>query len=211
MDNNYTHLVLVVDRSGSMGSTREEAQGGINSFLKKQKDVGGKCTLSIYEFDHEISKVCSCIDVSTIESEYMLAPRGYTALYDAVGVSVNETCNYVDSLDEDFKPATVIICIVTDGFENHSREYNLEKIKALIENCKTRKWDVTFLGSDLSTQEQAQSMGFSEDTILKYASAKTGQTYNCFSDKVSGLRSMKMQGIEASLQYNDIDRSEVSE
>jgi len=209
MDNNYTHLVLVVDRSGSMGATREEAQGGINSFLKKQKEVGGKCTLSIYEFDHEISKVCSCVDVSTIENEYNLIPRGYTALYDAVGISLRDTCNFVDSLDEDFKPGTVIVCIVTDGFENHSREYNLDKVKSLVENCKSRKWDVTFLGSDLSTQEQAKSMGFSQDVVLQYNAAKTGQTYDCFSEKVSGLRSMKMQGVEASLKYDDNDKKSV--
>jgi prepilin-type N-terminal cleavage/methylation domain-containing protein len=43
----------------------------------------------------------------------------------------------------------------------------------------------------------------------KYNAAKTGQTYDCFSEKVSGLRSMKMQGIEASLSYNVEDKKNV--
>lgn len=52
MDNNYTHITLVVDRSGSMASTKNDAQGGINQLFKDQATKEGKCTVSLVEFDN---------------------------------------------------------------------------------------------------------------------------------------------------------------
>ena len=135
-----------------MGNTRAEAEGGVNALLEDQKKIEGKCTLSLYQFDHIVDKIYECTDLSFLNEKYQLHPRGWTALYDAVGMAITQTEAYVDFLSEELKPGTVIICIVTDGFENHSREFNQEQVRALIEKCKTRKWDVTFLGSDITSE-----------------------------------------------------------
>ena len=44
---NYTHITMVVDRSGSMSSMREEAQNGINLILREQFLEDGDVSFSL--------------------------------------------------------------------------------------------------------------------------------------------------------------------
>ncbi len=46
-DKNYTAVAIVSDRSGSMQSMREDAQGGINSFINDQKGQPGRSSADI--------------------------------------------------------------------------------------------------------------------------------------------------------------------
>jgi hypothetical protein len=48
---NYTHVTLVVDRSGSMSSVPEDAQGGINSLIAEQFALPGRLTVTLSQFD----------------------------------------------------------------------------------------------------------------------------------------------------------------
>ena len=52
--NNITELVLIIDRSGSMGGMEDDTIGGINAVLQKNKQIGGECTVSILLFDNEV-------------------------------------------------------------------------------------------------------------------------------------------------------------
>ena len=53
----YTHLTLVVDRSGSMRSIRQEAQGGINALVAEQFTLPGKLTVTLSQFDDAFDTV----------------------------------------------------------------------------------------------------------------------------------------------------------
>lgn len=50
----YTHIAIVLDRSGSMSSLAHEIIGGYNAFVDDQKKVPGKGTLTLVQFDNEI-------------------------------------------------------------------------------------------------------------------------------------------------------------
>ena len=41
----YTHICIVLDASGSMASIEDDTKGSFNSFLKSQKEAGGKTVL----------------------------------------------------------------------------------------------------------------------------------------------------------------------
>ena len=56
-NSDYTHLTLVVDRSGSMGSVAHEAQAGINSLIAEQFALDGKLTVTLAQFDNEFDTV----------------------------------------------------------------------------------------------------------------------------------------------------------
>ncbi len=53
MENNYTHISVILDRTGSMESIRDDTIGGFNSFLKDQKNQEGKATLTLVQFDSQ--------------------------------------------------------------------------------------------------------------------------------------------------------------
>ena len=51
---NLTELVLVVDRSGSMGFIQKDAEGGIRSLLAEQSKQEGDCNVTIVQFDERV-------------------------------------------------------------------------------------------------------------------------------------------------------------
>ena len=45
------HVTVLLDRSGSMGSIREDTIGGFNAFLEDQRKLPGECRVSLVQFD----------------------------------------------------------------------------------------------------------------------------------------------------------------
>ena len=42
MKQDYTHIIVILDRTGSMESIRDDTIGGFNTFLKQQKAEPGQ-------------------------------------------------------------------------------------------------------------------------------------------------------------------------
>lgn len=89
-DRNYTHVTLVVDRSGSMQTVRTDAQGAINQYIADQRNQAGRLTFTLIEFDGVIDTVADFQPIAAV-SDYQLKPRGMTALFDAVGHAITST------------------------------------------------------------------------------------------------------------------------
>ena len=53
MKKNYTHITIILDRTGSMESIRDDTIGGFNTFLKEQKKESGTATLTLVQFDSQ--------------------------------------------------------------------------------------------------------------------------------------------------------------
>lgn len=51
--NDFTELVFILDRSGSMAGLETDTIGGFNAMLEKQKKQPGRCLVSTVLFDHE--------------------------------------------------------------------------------------------------------------------------------------------------------------
>ena len=49
----YTHIAVILDRSGSMESIRDDTIGGFNAFLNEQKQQPSKATLTLVQFDDQ--------------------------------------------------------------------------------------------------------------------------------------------------------------
>jgi hypothetical protein len=49
----YTHISVILDRTGSMESIRDDTIGGFNTFLKEQKAQPGAATLTLVQFDSQ--------------------------------------------------------------------------------------------------------------------------------------------------------------
>jgi hypothetical protein len=43
----YTHIAVILDRTGSMESIRDDTIGGFNAFLSEQKQQPGKASLTL--------------------------------------------------------------------------------------------------------------------------------------------------------------------
>src|SRR6185436_3857887 len=94
MKNDYTHISIILDRSGSMASIRDDTIGGLNSFLRDQKGQPGTATLTLVQFDtqdpYEVIQHFTPIDEVPQLTRESFVPRGGTPLLDALGRGVND-------------------------------------------------------------------------------------------------------------------------
>ena len=166
-DPNYTALLLIVDRSGSMSSIRDDMIGGLTNLVETQKTEPGLLTISMVSFDNQVEAVHRMADPSKVAIE--LEPRGGTALYDALGFGLNTMQADIDALPEHAKPETVQVVVVTDGQENASGEYSGQTVKALItEKVSKHNWDVVFLGANQDAVMKAAELGINAGSAMTY-------------------------------------------
>ena len=61
MKDDYTHISVILDRTGSIESIRDDTIGGFNAFLDEQKKQPGTATLTLVQFDSQDSMKSSMI------------------------------------------------------------------------------------------------------------------------------------------------------
>ena len=167
MKDNYTHITLVADRSGSMQVVRADAEGAINSFISDQKKLEGECSLLFVEFDapHDVIPTSGWYHIvhdGDLQKAptYDLQPRGMTALLDAVGQAIGRTGETLAAMDESDRPSRVVFVIQTDGQENSSREWTWDKIQEEIKRqTEEYNWQFVFLGMGSDAWDQGARMG----------------------------------------------------
>jgi uncharacterized protein YegL len=213
MRNDLTEIILIVDRSGSMQSCREDAEGGINSFIDDQKKEPNEARFTLVQFDTEYEFVHSGTPIKDVP-KFTLTPRGWTALLDAVGRAINETGKRLSDLPEDQRPGLVTVVIVTDGLENSSKEFKAAQVKEMIERQRTQyNWKFLFLGADENAVAQGVSMGIDPTAAAKYSTNKSAGTYARTSGKLRAMRSANAAGREiptSAMCFTAEDRTAIS-
>jgi uncharacterized protein YegL len=143
VDQEYTHLALIVDRSGSMYGIASDMNGAIKELLDKQSKEPGRLVVDVTTFDDVIEFPYTDAAPADI-TEDLIMPRSNTALNDAIGVTIQRLGNKFRLLDEERRPGTVIVVIVTDGMENASKEYTRPQIKKMVDE-QTDRWGWVFM------------------------------------------------------------------
>lgn len=190
-NSNYTHLALVVDRSGSMADIADDAQGGINTLIKDQFAEDGNLTVTLSDFDDQFTDV---VRMSGKAFEYKLSPRGSTALLDAVGKEIARTGAELDALPEALKPEKVLFVVVTDGQENSSEEFSLEAVKASIKHRRDNdSWTFQFIGADENAW-QGRQMGMNSASFKRSDKGQRG-AYKSMNDSMTTFRKEPKNGI----------------
>jgi hypothetical protein len=170
-DPQRTHVVIVQDRSGSMGDRTQATIDGFNEYKNGvAKDAEGEVLLTLVQFDHEISNVWVGKPIAEVPdlSEEMYQPRGSTRLNDAVMQGV------ADAKPRVRKGDSVILVIMTDGYENASQEFGgvtgNEKVRAELDRRRKDGWDVLFLGAGEQSWDTGAAFGIAAAQSLSYGS-----------------------------------------
>ena len=189
-----TKIICILDRSGSMDSIVDDAIGGFNTFLSQQQNVDGEAIMTIVQFDHEYDIICKDVDIHEVASlnKNTFVPRGSTALYDAIGKTINDEIDLLGITPPEERCGKTLIIITTDGYENASREYNNDQIATLIkEQREVYNWEFIFLAANQDAMLAAQSMNISMGNSFTYSADSRGVTesYNKMSMASSKYRS----------------------
>lgn len=145
-----TKVVVLLDQTGSMDGIKDDTIGGFNQFLSEQKKNDVKLSLTLFNSE-EIEKRYVNEPIGKIKklTEKNYRPSHMTPLYDAIGQTI------ADVIDE----KKLLFVIITDGFENASKEYKKQAIKELIKKQEKSGWKFLYLGVGLTNFSDSENIG----------------------------------------------------
>lgn len=165
--------LIIIDESGSMDCIRQQAMDSVNETIQtiraaQERNENQEHFVTLVTFNDTATIVNDCAPINEIKelTAESYRPDCCTALYDAMGISLNALQKKVSKEDK------VLVTIVTDGYENASQEYNLRTIKALVEELKARGWVFAYLGANQDAEEVAFSMSI--DNAMSWESTREG-------------------------------------
>ena len=209
MKADYTDISIVLDRSGSMDSIRQDAIGSFNTFLRDQKTVPSEATITLVQFDDQYEVVYGAIALHEAPELTLqtYVPRGSTALLDAIGRTIDETGHRLAAMPEADRPENVIIVILTDGEENSSRRYPPERINEMIHHQReVYSWQFVFLGANQDAIMTASRLGIASAQALTFAASPVGAQAAMAS--VSKHLKARRMNLAESIAFDDEDRQQ---
>lgn len=193
-----TEIIVITDRSGSMESIAKDVIGGYNTFLEEQKKVPGEARVTFVQFDNEYEQLYEAKPLASVEplTSKTFVPRGSTALLDAIGRTLNTQSVRIK---REGWADLVVVCILTDGEENSSREYNQERIKTLTQEAEGKGWKFVYMGANQDSFTVARNFGITKGFVANYIANAEGtqQAYRSFGATLSCLRTETSTDSEA--------------
>lgn len=208
-----THVVLVLDETGSMEGVRDATVGALKEWLSGMKtDLPRDTPVSFVRFNS--AKIARAIDNQPLEvvsatefDDY--APNHMTPLWDAVGQTIAETAPRVIGDDG------VLFTVMTDGLENASREYSADQVRKQIERYKAAGWKFMFLGADIDAYELSSQIGLAAAETVSMDKRHMLKAMQVQSMKAASYHSARLKGgakaAAAETVYTDEERREMGE
>ena len=163
--------VIIMDRSGSMWDIQRPAIQGFNEVLG-----GVKAAKNKYQETQQQFITLVLFDSSSVDDVYWNAdpdkaerltdktyvPGACTPLYDAMG----RTLTRLEKELKDDTSHSVVVTVITDGYENSSSEYSLSAVKALVEHLKDQGWSFAYMGTDHDVSSVSVSLSITN--VVKF-------------------------------------------
>lgn len=225
-DQNKTLIAALLDRSGSMSTSKKATEEGFNGLMKEQAAQPGQALVTLAQFDSysTTSGMWNTNPLSPVESvvaqvpEFIyrmrditnvpklnIEPRGGTPLLDAIGNFVTGVGKDLAKMREEDRPGTVICLILTDGQENMSRTWSKSKVKELIEQQESQwNWHFMFLGANMDAVGEGAAMGFSPASSLTYDDSSPGAVAAAYSSSSVNMTQLRSTGFSEG--FTDADR-----
>lgn len=149
---------VLLDGSGSMQPHWWDTLSAIDAYVHglKAARVNSRLLLTTFTNNHAGLEFLTQRDEDVSEwtplSESPVgASFGSTPLYDAI--------MEMGRLLRDADPPRAAICIATDGEENGSKFATAEHAKAILDWCRAKGWQVTFIGAEFNNSRLARRLG----------------------------------------------------
>jgi uncharacterized protein YegL len=148
--------LVIMDESGSMYTICKQAIDSVNETIQtiraaQKKHEDQEHYLTLVTFNNEMKTLYDCTPIDEV-GDFKYMPDCCTALYDAMGHSITTLRKKVAEADK------VLVTVVTDGYENASKEYTGKAIKALVDELKTKGWVFAYMGANHDVEAAAATI-----------------------------------------------------
>lgn len=195
--------LIIIDESGSMQSIKKAAIDSVNETIQtirsaQKKHEDQEHYVSLITFNDDVKTVYECVPVDEVKEliSETYQPNGWTALYDAMGISLNALLPKVAENDK------VLVTVVTDGEENASKEYSGKAIKALVDELKAKGWVCAYMGANQDVEAVAATISITNvmhfeasDCGMKKLSGTLGKSRSRWFSKIA-------QGMSSAVEDN---------
>lgn len=173
--------LFILDKSGSMQQIKDTIIKGYNeqleSIKKLDKENGTESTFGLVVFDSrvEVKYLNEPINTAETLTSTNYIPDGFTAFYDALGISIKAL---EDKLGTDLADAKVLVTALTDGQENASLKYTGSQVADLIKQYQTDyNWTFSFIGANIDVEQLAKALNVSTSNTLNFVATAAGATF----------------------------------
>lgn len=157
------HIGYVLDMSGSMSDGGSDVPGGVANYIDSTKKEIPDASFTLTIFDTVFETWVDSLPLSAINGKELVRkyqPRGGTALYDAVGDTIEKIKRQMRAGDR------AIVVITTDGEENSSRVENEKSINKKIKKLqKSGDWTFVFIGTEIDAWDAARKIGIYDGNV----------------------------------------------
>jgi hypothetical protein len=201
MKNKKTYYQLILDRSGSMSVCVEETVNGVNSQIRRIRELAARfpeqdLITSMSLFNHKLMPVWDRIRPNDLREitfqDYR--PDGNTALLDAIG----KTIGYLQAnIGEEVSrnEASVVVVIFTDGYENSSHDFTHAQVASLIRELElTNKWTFSYIGATLDAVEIAINMNIQASNAIHFSVEDSVNEFNRVANSMDDYLFEKKRG-----------------
>ena len=165
--------LIIIDESGSMQSIKRAAIDSVNETIQtirsaEQKHPEQEHYVSLVSFNDDVKTIYDCVEVEQVKEidDETYQPSCCTALYDAMGISLTKLRKRVAESDK------VLVTVVTDGYENASKEYSGKAIKALVDELKAKGWVFAYIGANQDVEAVAATISITN--VIQFEANPSG-------------------------------------
>jgi hypothetical protein len=182
-----TNVTIILDKSGSMDSVREATISGLNEYLGTLAKDENHYHISLTLFDTEVKHLWQneILNSATKLAEKDYQPDGMTALYDAV-CSTLKKANSSDEIKN-------IVVIMTDGFENSSKEYTQVQMKKIVKDLEAKgNWTFVYMGANQDAYAEAAKYGIHRGNAVNFNATDAGMGSTFVAQAAATMRTASM-------------------
>ncbi len=209
-DEQVTLIEVILDESGSMDGIVSDTLGGLNGYIRKQKEQvdGGLARFSLTTFSAVGEEfVRTIVDNMPIDQVKPITgenynPYGGTPLLDAVGQRITE----VETLLNSYKVRPeVLFAVITDGLENQSKKYTKDDIQKMISGREGKGWTFVFMGANQDAWGESQQYGYVAGNTVGWEASAGGVAvaYDTLSSSTRAFRSAGSVGTQTFFEEPD--------
>lgn len=197
---NGTHYVVIMDGSSSMQHIAKETVDGLENYINGlKKDSEGNDKFSLFEFDGlDVNQKVWKTPLDRAEKP-LYQPSGMTNLNDAVGSVIMRVSRDLEKLPLENRES-VVVCILTDGYENCSNQYSTEDIKNMISVSEECGWGYVFIGANIDAFS-ANKFGINSNSVINIGGSNSG-AYTNLAAKSSRMSKSLRGGMTGEAMYS---------